>query len=190
MQAGMDKIIWFCIDTEIRDQGQQLRQPETREMNRESPCTKAVCHGLSAPPHQGFTLGQVSSALCPRNALVSQCWDCHGRPWPGSGNSPFPSHLIPQEPAFCQNLPPVWKKSAIRSSVTEHHRLPALALFPRKMAPEKRFHIFTQFGRKSKAQDCNKLSFFPYIYFFCFSKWNLGLGHWIKSLAPTGSFFM
>lgn len=85
MQAEIDKIIWFCIDTdkslactEIRDQASSWGSLKPVTWTGRAPAQRCA-PWPECPPQQGFTLGQVSPALCPRNALVSQCWDSHGR---------------------------------------------------------------------------------------------------------------
>lgn len=145
------------------------------EIKWESPCTKETC-GLCvcALAHvllpTRVLLGFGIPLLCaPVGALVPQCCGSHVRPWPGSGQSPLPRHHLLQnlqELAFFWNLHLVWKKSAIRSKDTEHHRLTALALFLKKMALKKGFHLFTQLEESINHRTAtNFLSFFPYMMF-------------------------
>lgn len=152
MQAEIDKIIWFCIGTD---------KSLASDMNWESPCTKVCAMAWVSSP-AGLHLGPGVPCSVPQECSGVSVLRFPGQTWPGSGNSPFPR----QEPAFCQNLHPVWEKSATRPRVTGHRRLTALAVFPRKMAPEKRFHIFRQLEGSIKHKTAtNFLSFFSFMIF-------------------------
>lgn len=155
VQAGIDRIIWFCIGINkslactknqrsipVTEMAYSRASSKTSGINWESHCTKTASDCVLGPSavassQQGFTKAQASLWSAPHGCsgvLVLRC------PWETLTWSPLPRHLISQtlqEQAFFWNLHLCWKKSAITSKVTEHHTLPALALFPKKMALKK-----------------------------------------------------